>query len=286
MASNITVDIPQAYADEMNAIKKNISSFNYQAVASSLGKFTSQEIVAGLIGCIIPESGSNHTILMAKEFRGGGAAGTYRWNCGEGLIQWTYWKYKLPLIKLYNADSRSTQKLPTTWDEYNRGEPIAKGNSLYAAQDGRHIAGLTLDNQMLFLTIYYGDLIKQLQGVTNLAVIVAKIYQQKAGIGFYRNISDPIERAYTTSKNKYPSSAGNHYLQSLKVAQQYLNAPVTPSSVPVSEYTETNTGSSSSSSTSGTSGTPVTPKPITSMQDGQKSMDGKGKYMGVHLRQK
>lgn len=181
-----------------------------------------------MIGCIIPESGTNHRIINAKEYNGRGVSGTDGWNCGEGLVQWTYWKYKLPLIKKYNEDPRSTQKLPTDWETYRHGTPIKQGNQLVSPEDGLHIAGLTLDNQMLFLSIYYADLINELRNETNLAVITAKIYQKKAGIGFYKNISDPVERAYTTSKNKYPSSAGNHYLQSLSIAQQYTGAPVAP----------------------------------------------------------
>lgn len=225
--ADIVVEIPQEYMEEMTQIKKSLSQYpGYKDIAKYLGYYVPTEITAGLIGCIIPESGTDHTILNKKEYNGNGASGTSGWNCGEGLVQWTYWKNKLPLIEKYNADSRSTQKLPTTWDDYKRGEPVNKNGTLHAVQDGQHIAGLTLNNQMLFLTIYYRDLIKKLQGETNLAVIVAKIYQQKAGIGYYKDISDPVERAYTTSKNKYPSSSGNHYLQSLKIANEYLNAPV------------------------------------------------------------
>lgn len=271
--------------DEMNAIKKSLSQYpGHKAVASSLGKFISQDIVAGLIGCIIPESGSNHTILNAKEYNGRGADGTYGWNCGEGLVQWTYWKYKLPLIKEYNADSRSTQKLPTTWEEYKRGTPTERGGNLFGVQDGRHISGLTLDNQMLFLTKYYSGLINSLQNETRLEVIVAKIYQKKAGVGFYTEISDPVLRAYTTSKNKYQSSAGNHYLQSLKIAAEYLQVPVTPGevvattndySVPYNAYEETK-------------GTPVTPIVIESIGDSIKNRKNKpvGTILGSYMRQK
>jgi len=274
----------KTYLTMMNEIKKSISQYpGHKAIASSLGKFIPQEIVAGLIGCIIPESGSDHTILNAKEYKGNGVKGTEGWNCGEGLIQWTYWKYKLPLIKTYNADNRSTQKLPTTWEQYRQGTPITKGSRLYAAQDGRHIAGLSLDNQMLFLTLYYSGVINKLKGETNLAVIVAKIYQQKAGNGFFQNISDPIIRAYTTSRDKYPSSAGNHYLQSLKIAQQYLDAPIAPDTVPVSETVTTGTQTTYTEQSSG--GTPVTPREISGMNENNKKKTS-GIVLGYHMRQK
>lgn len=288
MAATIQA-LPPYMMDEMNRIKKSLSQYpGHKAVASSLGKFVSQDIVAGLIGCIIPESGSNHTILNAKEYRGMGADGTDGWNCGEGLIQWTYWKHKLPLIKEYNADSRSTQKLPTTWDEYKRGTPIERGGSLFAVQDGMHISGLTLDNQMLFLTKYYSGLINSLQNEARLEVIVAKIYQQKAGMGFYPELKhDPVLRAYKTSKEQYPSSAGNHYLQSLKIAAEYLNVPVTPIdytapvndySVPFNVYEEMRE----------TPATPVTPIIIESIGGNVKNKKNKpvGTILGSHMRQK
>ena len=285
MAATIQT-LPQNMMDEMNAIKKSLSQYpGHKMVASSLGKFISQDMVAGLIGCIIPESGSNHTILNEKEYRGRGADGTYGWNCGEGLIQWTYWKYKLQLIKEYNADSRSTQKLPTDWEEYKRGTPIERGGNLFGAQDGRHISGLTLDNQMLFLTKYYSGLIKSLQNETRLEVIVAKIYQQKAGAGFYPELSnDPVLRAYKTAADKYSRSDDNHYLQSLKIAAEYLKVPVMPGeviasandyNVPYNIYDETKE-------------TPVTPIIIESITDSVKNRKNKsvGIMLGLHMRQK
>ena len=258
------VEIDERYRQEMSRIKKTIKSYpGYEAIAASLGRYTNQQMVAGIIGCIIPESGTNHTILNKKEYNGNGASGTSGWNCGEGLIQWTYWKNKLPLIKIYNQDKRSTQKLPEIWNDYNKGKPKKKGKILYAVQDGRHISGLTLDNQMLFLVLYYKKIIDELSKETNLAVVVAKIYQQKAGIGYCKDITDPIERAYETAKRYYPSSAGNHYLQSLKIAEEYFDHPVNPSVSPLSptaEYVVTYP----SSSTMVASNTVSTSTPMTS----------------------
>ena len=70
MASNITVEFTghPEYETKMNSIKKSLSQYpGHKAIASSLGKLLPQEIVAGLIGCIIPESGSDHTIINKKE---------------------------------------------------------------------------------------------------------------------------------------------------------------------------------------------------------------------------
>lgn len=288
MASDIKVIIPQEYMDEMNQIKKSLSSYpGHKPIAASLGKLIPQEIVAGLIGCIIPESGSDHTILNKKEYGGRGKSGTEGWNCGEGLIQWTYWKYKLPLIKEYNADSRAKQKLPTNWNIYKQGTPIQKGKNLCAQTNGQHISGLSLDDQMLFLTKYYSDLINKLKGETNLAVIVAKIYQQKAGVGFCKDIEDPVVRAYTTSSIYYKSSGGNHYLQSLKIANEYLGSPVEPSAdSPIdgdyeNDYSKLNGydgGSYSSSSTVSNS---------VSVVDNSNSVKSRnGIILGSHMRQR
>ena len=191
MSSNITIVFPNhpEYATEMDEIKKSLNQYpNYKKIASALGKIYPQEIVAGLVGCIIMESKTDHTIINKKEYEGRGAPGTEGWNCGEGLIQWTFWNSKSKLIKLYNADPRATQKLPTTWEMYKRGTPRSKGKDLCAVEDGLHIAGLTFDNQILFLTKYYEKTIDNLikNRETNLAMIVAKLYQVKAGIGFMK----------------------------------------------------------------------------------------------------
>lgn len=218
----------QGYIDEMNAITKSLSQYpGYVPIAEELGRFLDRKIIAGLIGCIIPESGTNHRILNIKEYNGNGAEGTGGWNCGEGLVQWTYWKYKIELIKKYNADPRRGQRLPETWDEYKQGSPVMEGNRLVSQPDGKHIAGLSLRDQMLFLVKYYENTINKLKNENDLAVITAMIYQQKAGTGFYKDISDPVVRAYTTSKNKYKSSAGNHYLQSLKIAMEFMGEEAT-----------------------------------------------------------
>ena len=144
---------------------------------------------------------------------------------------------------------------------------------------------MTLDNQMLFLVKYYSKLINSLQGETRLEVIVAKIYQKKAGMGFYPELKhDPVLRAYKTSKEQYPSSAGNHYLQSLKIANEYLNVPVTPIevaepvndySVPLNAYEEIKE-------------TPVPTTIIESIGGSVKNRKNKpvGTILGSHMRQK
>ena len=58
MSSNITIVFPNhpEYATEMDEIKKSLNQYpNYKKIASALGKIYPQEIVAGLVGCIIME---------------------------------------------------------------------------------------------------------------------------------------------------------------------------------------------------------------------------------------
>ena len=292
MALNVVVEFTghPEYESEMNSIIKSLMTYpNYKAIASSLGKIYPQHIVAAIVGCIIPESKATHTTVNKKEYEGRGKPGTEGWNCGEGLIQWTYWKYKLPLIEKYNADSRSTQKLPTTWEKYKLGTPIIKGqDNMYSVEDGQHIAGLSFDNQMLFLTKYYDDVVAKLlnSNETNLALIVAKIYQEKAGINRCSEYaSQPIERAYVTAKIYYPSTDGNTYLQSVKLAKEYLNFPVAPGGVvDIGDVVLQPTGTSNVEYS--TSGRIITPENISSINKGNKNAKRTGIVLGVHMKQK
>ena len=296
MASNIIIDFSghNDYISEMNRIKKSLSQFpTYKKIAAALGKIYPQEIVAGLVGCIIIESKTDHTIINKKEYEGRGTSGTQGWNCGEGLIQWTFWKSKSQLIKLYNADSRATQKLPTTWEMYKRGTPRSKGKDLCAVEDGLHIAGLTFNNQILFLTKYYEKAINKLikNGETNLAMIVAKIYQEKAGIGLMKEyISDPIQRAHKTAARHYKHKDGNTYLQSLKLAKEYLGidlptdmkvepAEEIPVMGDVTYYDPNKILTTSASDT-------VTPQNISSISEGNKNKKTSGIVLGTHMKQK
>ena len=249
MASYI-VKLPENYASILKEVNYKISSYpKYVNVANELKKHNiSEGIIAGLIGCICPESGCESDRIMGQEFyqlpfnKEGTKKpnpGTHHWNCGEGLVQWTFWDSKIKHIREYNNDSRSTQKLPTTEEEYFKGEPLKDGNRYYAPQDGKHIAGLTLENQIIFLLLYYDSIIKSLANETNLAVITAKIYQKKAGQGFFQEESDPIVQAFKTAARHYKqgeSQTGNTYLRSLSIAQQYLNNPPVATTPAVSDY--------------------------------------------------
>ena len=296
MASNITITFPNhpEYATEMSGIKKSLSQFpTYKRIASALGNIYPQEIVAGLVGCIIIESKTDHTIINKKEYEGRGTSGTQGWNCGEGLIQWTFWKSKSQLIKLYNADSRATQKLPTTWEMYKRGTPKAKGKDLCAVEDGLHIAGLTFNNQILFLTKYYENAINKLikNGETNLAMIVAKIYQEKAGIGLMKQYSsDPIKRAHETAGRHYKHEDGNTYLLSLKLAKEYLGVDL-PTDMKVEPgkeipvmgdvvYYDPNKILTSSTSKV------INTQNISSINEGNKNKKTSGIVLGTHMKQK
>lgn len=296
MASNIIINFMNhpEYGTEMDRIKKSLSQFpTYKKIASALGNIYPQEIVAGLVGCIIIESKTDHTIINKKEYEGRGTPGTQGWNCGEGLIQWTFWKSKSQLIKLYNADSRATQKLPTTWEMYKRGTPRSKGKDLCAVEDGLHIAGLTFNNQILFLTKYYEKAINKLikNGETNLAMIVAKIYQEKAGIGLMQQYnSDPIQRAHETAARYYRHEDGNTYLQSLKLAQEYLGVDL-PTDMKVEPAEEIPVMSDTTYYDPNkilTSSTPrtITPQNISSINEGNKNKKRKGTVLGSHMKQK
>ena len=91
-------------------------------------------------------------------------------------------------------------------------------------------------------------------------------------------------RAYKTAADKYSRSDDNHYLQSLKIAAEYLKVPVMPGeviasandyNVPYNIYDETKE-------------TPVTPIIIESIGDSVKNRKNKpvGTILGSHMRQK
>lgn len=216
------------YVDEMTSgelEKEKLTNYSkYKTVADALLKYNNrQEIVAGLLACILTESAGDHTVLNKLEYNSSGSR--RGWNCGEGLVQWTYWSSKVKWIENYNKDSRVTQKLPTSWEEYSNGTPVEKNGRLYALQDGRHIAGLTLENQVIFLLLYYKSVLNNLKNVTDVAVICAKLYQMKVGQGHFSDITDPIEKAYKTSRDKYHNVDKNRFLLMVKLAQEYLEIP-------------------------------------------------------------
>ena len=231
--TDVVCVIPKKMRDEMDRINVRLEDVDgYKTLAASLGRFPSPKIVAALIGVIIPESGADHARLNKSEYYGHGKSGTSGWECGEGFVQWTGWSNKSNWIKKYNADKRKVKSLPTTWNEYSKGKPIEKRGILRAKQDSTHIAGLSLDDQIVLLTIYYDKMIKELENETNLAVIVAKFFQQKAGPSHYYNyLFDPIIQTYYTGKIQYPQGEDNSFLKSLKYAEEYYENQVPPAEI-------------------------------------------------------
>ena len=176
---------------------------------------------------------------------------------------------------------------------YKRGTPKTKGNDLCAVEDGLHIAGLTFDNQILFLTKYYEKTINKLikSEEKNLAMIVARIYQEKAGIGLMKQYSsNPIQRAYETAAKYYKHEDGNTYLQSLKLAKEYLGVDLptdmkvepgkeTPVRGDVTYYDPNKILTPSPSSS-------VTVQKISSINEGNKNKKPSGIVLGTHMKQK
>ena len=289
-----SVVLPPEYMDEYRSLKISLSQFNYKEVASGLAALNKQEIVAGMVGCIIPESGSNHRVMNREEYYGRGKnSDAYGWACGEGLIGWTFKENKLKWIRIYNNDSRSTQKLPTDWATYSKGTPVEVGGWLCAPADGKHIAGLTLQNQLLLLTLYWGHITRKVQNEQNLAAIVAWYYMEKAGPGFHKEISDIVKRAYATARDHYPSRSGNHYLQSVKCAADYLQCPVAGGSYGGGGGMYGTTFSAVGGRNAVTQGkpyaenpNPVESKEIDNLTSGDKVKDVYGVLVGTHIKQK
>lgn len=152
-----------------------------------------------LVGCIVAESNMNPHAVMKRELNGtSGRPATYgRENCGEGLIQLTYWDQKQKYIKLLNNDPRRQgPKLPETKDEYKK-------------EDSRHISDLNENDALLIMLYYYEDRIKDFN-VDSFDGLISGYYLAKAGDLSKRYIQknglDPnikrsqMERAYLTGK--------------------------------------------------------------------------------------
>lgn len=152
-----------------------------------------------LVGCIVSESNMNPNAVMKRELNGtSGVPATYgRENCGEGLIQLTYWNQKQKYIKLFNQDPRRQgPKLPETKEEYKK-------------DDSRHISDLNENDALLIMLYYYKDRIKPFS-VDSFDGIISGYYLAKAGDlskkyiqnnGLDPNINrSQMERAYLTGK--------------------------------------------------------------------------------------
>ena len=152
-----------------------------------------------LVGCIVAESDMNPHAVMKRELNGtSGRPATYgRENCGEGLIQLTYWDQKQKYIKLFNKDERRQgPKLPETKEEYKKN-------------DARHISDLNENDALIIMLHYYNDRIKDFN-IDSMDGIVSGYYLAKAGDlskkYIQKNGLDPnvkrsqMERAYLTGK--------------------------------------------------------------------------------------
>ena len=152
-----------------------------------------------LVGCIVAESNMNPGAVMKRELNGtSGRPATYgRENCGEGLIQLTYWDQKEKYIKLFNKDPRRQgPKLPETKEEYKK-------------ESSRHISDLNENDALLIMLLYYQNRIKPFS-VDSFDGIISGYYLAKAGDlskkYIEKNGLDPkikrsqMERAYLTGK--------------------------------------------------------------------------------------
>lgn len=142
---------------------------------------------AALVACMMYECGLNQNVVNQLEFEGRGAKGTDGWHAGEGTVGFTFWNLKEQLIKQYNADSRSKQKLPSDWGTYSGSGP--------------RIKDLGIDDAALFTMIFYDKLIKSTKN-DSLDNIVAEFYLQKAGRGgSAKKGKTPVERALLRSQD-------------------------------------------------------------------------------------
>lgn len=183
----------------------------------------SGNIIPALIGNMIYECGLNHKLYNKAEFNQTSINGSKPnpkaagWNCGEGTVGFTFWTTKQKLISMYNADPRSTQKLPTSWDAY---------------QAGPHIIDVSLKDAAIMTDIWYTKMTPAMNNIrqsggNDFSTMVAEFFIDKAGRGFATG-STSAEKAFNAAKHydKYSGGAGNMFLRTLKTAvmvHQYLS---------------------------------------------------------------
>lgn len=168
-------------------------------------------LVAAMMGeCGLVPKGS----VEKKELAGLGNTKAGWAGAGEGAVGFTHWDLKRKLIEKYNKDPRKV------------GPELTTDEKTYNKSTTRHIADLDDDDHALMVYLYYKDLIND-SNKTNesFSDLVARFYQNKAGVNFYKNIKNPYERALATGKyyqkvhrekyKYYKAAKYNTFLQTL-----------------------------------------------------------------------
>ena len=182
--------LPEEYRNEFNEIPdsrvKKPSSCGGRAeklletlMSHGLNSYQSFALTA----CTMQETGCDHTLRNDLEYNGKGANGTEGWNCGEGLVQFTFWETKKPLIVELN-NVRETEVLTENETEYMK-------------DSSAHIVDLDLDDATFITEFFYRNIINKTKDYTNYVDVCAEFYLQKAGAGgSAKNYTTPFDKAY------------------------------------------------------------------------------------------
>lgn len=207
-------------------------------------------LIPALVGCICLESGANPAVLNRSAYQKGGKNNDESlkgWGCDEGYTQWAKLEWKKEWINLYNKEKPSNFSELLSPDKYMTGytipnpeytapdghivknTPYWKNNSLYAEAHDGHIAGLTKEEQMFLLSLYFNETFKKMSGEVDIAAATGRIYRRKAGTcRAAEGITDPVYKAYVISGVAYDFGYNkeNHFLQSLAVALAYARTGI------------------------------------------------------------
>lgn len=178
--------------DKLNKAKEWMGYFK------NIGMSDVQSIA--LIGNVLAECNFNHQAVNQQELKGKSSnKDTHGWTgAGEGLVQFTTWDNKLPLIQQYNADRR------------RQGEEISTDPKEYSKDDARHISSVNKHDAALFIEYWYKDLMSK-YGDSDFDSLMGAFYLRKAG-NYSQKIKkgkqSVIEQAYNTGiyYNNYHNS--------------------------------------------------------------------------------
>lgn len=182
------------------------------------------------IACSSTECQMNYQIINVQEYKG-----KLGWECGEGLVHFTWRKTKEQLIRKFNADSRRTGRpLASTWAEYSMGQPkvLKFMKPTGGSTTGNHICDTNSADGALLGDLFYSAIsptFKQQASSQTVLENLRMFYINKAGAGYAKTYTIETGKQAWEKKNLptfdcciYVSNniyKGDHFLKNIATAQ-------------------------------------------------------------------
>lgn len=182
------------------------------------------------IACSSTECQMNYQIINVQEYKG-----KLGWECGEGLVHFTWWKTKEQMIRKFNADSRRTGRpLASTWAEYSMGQPkvLKFMKPTGGSTTGNHICDTNSADGALLGDLFYSAISPTFKAQASQQTVLENLrmfYINKAGAGFAKTYTQKTGKEAWEKKNLptfdcciYVSNniyKGDHFLKNIATAQ-------------------------------------------------------------------